>query len=158
MDGRPVAARPLRLASRAWAWIKVHPFVAAALLFYAVIAVLVVPIGDDSTFSTVCAIVSLPSLFLLISISFDRKAKELRTATMRVQTAADEVPAAVLSLYVSRVKLLRWMTAGGFVGCILASALVPTNSSLSEMMFFIYWLAGAGVVAYIVASVRSRRR
>ena len=81
----------------------------------------------------------------------------MRTAPMRAQSVADEVPAAVLSLYVSRRKLLRWMIAGGLVGGILGYALVPTNGFDSEM-FFIYYFAGAGVAACIVAGVRSKRR
>ena len=38
---------------------------------------------------------------------------------MRAQSVADEVPATVLSLYVSKAKLSRWMFAGGLVGMIL---------------------------------------
>ena len=74
------------------------------------------------------------------------------SAAMRAQSVADEVPATVLSLYVSKAKLSRWMFAGGLVGMILGYALVPTDSFEP----FIYCLAGAGVAACIVANVRGK--
>jgi tRNA A-37 threonylcarbamoyl transferase component Bud32 len=162
LDGRPVAARPLGLANRAWAWIKVHPWLAGALLANGVggiafAAATYLTIGaDNSSFWVVCATFFVPFPVLLVFyIAFDRREKALRTAAMRAQSVADEVPAAVLSLYVSRRKLLRWMIAGGLVGGILGYALVPTNGFDSEM-FFIYYLAGAGVAACVVAGVRSK--
>jgi tRNA A-37 threonylcarbamoyl transferase component Bud32 len=160
LDGRPVAARPLGSASRAWAWVKAHPFLASVLLIYGVGGIFVGAMLSLSIMTgpiawTVCAGFFMPlPILLAYVISFDRKAKELRTAAVRVQSVADEVPAAVLSLYVSKVKLSRWMIAGGFAGMILRYVLVPTNS----FELIIYYAAGAGVAASIVASVRGKRR
>jgi hypothetical protein len=171
LDGRPVVARPLGPAGRILAWVKRHPFVAGAMLVYVggCVVFTAAQLGLLGLFGLtppigwmLCAAFFLPLPILLVgSISFDRKSKELRTATTRIESALDDVPAAMLTLYVSKKKLFRWIMAGGVMGFILGNAFLTKErfSLPSSILLGIFcWFAGSGVAASILGGLTDKKR
>src|SRR5262249_19584455 len=151
---------------RAVRWARAHPVLAATLgsftitgtVLYIVLSIMFGPV-DPLTLTISLPILCVAPFVAALMISIDRQAREMRRAGARITEAVEALPPVLVSQYVSKRALTRWLNGFGLIGLVtyVVYVILTTNKIPTPVSIFwpglIYWSAGSGLGAMLCMSI-----